>query len=95
MDYGTLENGKLSIAPNPLFTNGTMVFNPPAEDYERNGYLPVIRTPYPADGNYCESTWKTIDGQIVRVWSEAEPPIIEEQATETDYLAALERFGVT
>lgn len=95
MSYGTLENGKITIAPNPLYTEGTMVFNPSPEDYKRNGYLPIVRTPYPDDGRYWEGAWKNIDDKIIRVWEEAELPRIEEQATEADYLAALDKLGVS
>lgn len=79
-EYGKLENGKFIPAPNPLFTDGNMVFNPSTEEYERNGYVPVVRTPHPENGKFYEAVWETVGGEIVRVWVEAEIPILTQES---------------
>lgn len=76
--YGKLINGQIVPAPNPLHVNRGMVYNPSGYIYESVGYKPIVDTPMPEpeDGTevYYTSRWEEQDGQIVRVWEEAEPP---------------------
>ena len=94
MQYGTLENGKLILAPNPLITGGNMIYNPPNEMYIEQGYLPIERTEPPEADKFYTATWEESDGKIIIVWTETEQEIITAEAEETDYLNALERLGV-
>lgn len=82
MRYGTLVGGKPVPAPNPLRTSGSVTYNPPDALYLREGYLPIVDTPMPetaedAEPVYYTSHWEEQDGQIVRVWTETEPPAEE------------------
>lgn len=79
MQYGTLKNGKLTLAPNPLIISGNMIYNPPEEMYIEHGYLPVERTGQPDQDKFYTATWEESDGKIVIVWTEAEPPEIENE----------------
>ncbi len=110
MRYGTLVNGSPVDAPNPLVAGGMMIHNPTDAQYEAAGYLPIIDTPAPereeGDETYYAASWNEVDGQIVRVWTETEPPTPEPVAPtleerlmtaestiatlETDNLTALE-----
>lgn len=79
MKYGTLIENALVMAPNPLHTEGFQIYNPTDAQYAAAGYLPIIETSSPdtAEGeepkDYAAS-WQAQDGQIVRVWTETEPP---------------------
>ena len=82
MKYGTLVDGRPVPAPNPLRTSGSVTYNPPDALYMREGYLPIVDTPMPetaedAEPVYYTSHWEEQDGQIVRVWTETEPPAEE------------------
>lgn len=82
MRYGTLVGGRPVPAPNPLRTSGRLIYNPPDALYEAAGYLPIVDTPMPetaedAEPVYYASHWEEIDGEIVRVWTETEPPAEE------------------
>lgn len=79
MKYGTLIDGTPVRAPNPLHVEGHNIYNPMDEQYVAAGYLPIIETPYPAteedmEPKYYEASWEEQDSQIVRLWTEAEPP---------------------
>lgn len=78
MQYGKLIDGHLVPAPNPLHVNRGMVYNPSGDLYAAVGYKPIVDTPIPEpeDGTevYYASHWEEQDGQIVRVWTEADPP---------------------
>ena len=79
MKYGTLIENVPVMAPNPLHTEGFQIYNPADAQYAAAGYLPIIETAYPdtAEGEepkYYAASWQAQDGQIVRVWTEAEPP---------------------
>ena len=80
--YGKLINGQIVPAPNPLHVNRSMVYNPSGYIYESVGYKPIVDTPMPetaedAEPVYYASHWEEIDGEIVRVWTETEPPAEE------------------
>ena len=77
--YGKLINGQILPAPNPLHVNRGMVYNPSGYLYSAVGYKPIVDTPQPEqpeDGTevYYASHWEEIDGEIVRVWTETDPP---------------------
>lgn len=77
--YGKLINGQIVPAPNPLHVNRGMVYNPSGYIYESVGYKPIVDTSQPEqpeDGStvYYTSHWEEHDGQIVRVWTETDPP---------------------
>lgn len=74
MRYGKLTGSVMTYAPRAV-TVGQTHYNPaPAEMLTEMGYLPVIDTLYPVDGNYYVSDWQEQDGQIIRRWIEAELP---------------------
>lgn len=74
MRYAKLNAGALEYAPRTV-TVGRTHYNPaPAAWLAENGWLPVAETPYPQDGGYYTGSWQERDGQIVRVWTPAEPP---------------------
>lgn len=79
--YGKLINGQILPAPNPLHVNRGMVYNPSGYLYSAVGYKPIVDTPMPEteDGTevYYTSHWEEIDGEIVRVWTETDPPAEE------------------
>lgn len=82
MRYGTLVGGQLVPAPNPLRIGRQVIYNPPDALYMREGYLPIVDTPMPetaedAEPVYYTSHWEEQVGQIVRVWTETEPPAEE------------------
>lgn len=94
--YGKLINGQIVPAPNPLHVNRGMVYNPSGYIYESVGYKPIIDTPQPEqpeDGPtaYYTSHWEEQDGQIVRVWEEAEPPEPEHVPTPRELTPAEKR----
>lgn len=86
--YGKLENGELTIAPNPIRLNlfvealgeegNFQVFNPRPEQYAQAGYLEIIEEAYPEEeGKYYIETYVEEDGKIIGKWVEADPPVIE------------------
>lgn len=88
--YGKLINGAVVPAPNPLPQDGKRIYNPTDAQYAAAGYLPIIDNPMPDDAEDTYYTYhrEIVDGQIVRVWSpadpsetpEPEPPSWQEQA---------------
>lgn len=70
--YGRLENGALILAPRIITAHGKVYYNPTEELYQEMGFLPIIQTPYPTDGNCYTEVWQEQDGEIVRVWIESE-----------------------
>ena len=94
MYYGTLINGNLIPAPNPLHTDGRVIYNPPDSTYSAMGYLLIVDTPYPDDDGYYTASWAEQDGQIVKVWTPTDPPepdpVQPSVPTTEDRIAALE-----
>lgn len=79
MTYGKLIDGSIIPAPNPLTIGRSRVYNPTREQYAAHGWLPIIDTPMPETPEGEEPKYYTyhreaVDGQIVRVWTETEPP---------------------
>ena len=77
--YGKLINGQIIPAPNPLHVNRGMVYNPSAYLYASVGYKPIIETiqPEQTEGGtevYYTPHWEEINGEIVRIWTETDPP---------------------
>ena len=93
--YGKLENGALVYAPNKLVIGTEQIFNAPAEIYKKQGYLPIVNTEPPEDeeGFYYSPFYAEVDGSIVKQWEKVEIPETNE-ATENDYISALEDLGV-
>lgn len=91
--YGKLENGALVYAPNKLIIDTEQVFNAPAETYKAQGYLPIISTEQPEtkEGFYYSPFYTEDNGAIVQQWEKHEIP---DEATEADYINALEDLGV-
>lgn len=80
MKYGILKDGMPVMAPNPLHTEGYQIYNPTSAQYAAGGYLPIIETPYPTaeegtEQKYYTAGWEEQGDQIVRVWTETEPPV--------------------
>ena len=91
--YGKIENGALVYAPNILVIGNEQMFNAPAETYKAQGYLPIINTVQSEaeEGFYYSPFYAEADGKIVQYWEKHEIP---NEATETDYINALETLGV-
>ena len=93
--YGKIENGALVYAPNKLVIGTEQIFNAPAEIYKEQGYLPIVNTepPEEEEGFYYSPYYVEADSSIVQQWEKVEVPEIDE-ATESDYINALEDLGV-
>jgi hypothetical protein len=93
MKYAKLIDNYPHYAPKMLVQNDTKVFNPPDGLCIAHGYLPVITTDSPTtdDKHYAIPSWKEETGQIVQEWSVEEIP---DEATESDYITALQDLGV-
>lgn len=79
MKYGTLIEHVPVMAPNPLHVGKYNIYNPTDAQYAAASYLPVIETPSPTmkegeEPKYYKASWQEQDGQIIRVWTETEPP---------------------
>ena len=92
--YGKLNDGNLMIAPSKLSGNGVVVYNPPAEMYEDNGWKKVIFTDPPVceEGYHAEYSWRETAKQIRQDWTVVQDP--PEEAGEQDFIEALEDLGV-
>ena len=79
--YAKLINGALVFAPRKMATEiddePYVVYNPPAELLEADGWLPVIYTdpPEAPEGYHYEPTYTEESGEIVQEW----------ELVETDY----------
>ena len=76
MIYGKLTDVGLMQAPNPLRHNGRLIYNPSGATCAAAGYLPVVEIPAPEEGYYT-AHWEAQEGQIVQVWTAAEPSVPE------------------
>ena len=94
LNYAQLKDNNLVYAPNILFDGNVQIINATAEKYAENGYLPIERTTQPeAEGYYFTPVYAEQNGKIVESWEQHEIP--EPEATEADYVAALEELGVS
>ena len=75
--YAKLSNGVLTYAPRKIKYNNNIVFNPTEAMLIELGYLEVVNTDYPSDGNYYTSSYEVQNNQIVQVWTLAEEPVVE------------------
>lgn len=92
LNFAQLKENKLVYAPNILVEGDVQIINASAEKYENHGYLPVERTEAPEiEGYYFTPKFYEVDGKILQAWESHE---ILDEATETDYINALEGIGV-
>ena len=94
-NYAKLDGNTLIYAPNILYDGNVQIINASAEKHAENGYLPIERTEQPesVDGFYFMPIYTETDGRIVQEWEQHEIPVTDE-ATEADYINALEELGV-
>ncbi len=94
--YARLGGDTLVYAPNKLIIGTEQVFNASEETYRANGYLPIVNTEQPesTDGFYYSPIYVEQNGSIVQQWEQHEIPETDE-ATESDYIGALEDLGVS
>lgn len=94
INYGQLKDNTLVFAPNILYDGDVQIINATAEKYAEHGYLPIERTKQPeAEGFYFTPIYSEQNGRIVEGWEQHEIPVTDE-ATEADYINALEDLGV-
>lgn len=79
--YAKLIDGALVYAPRKMNTEiggePYVVYNPPAEMLEADGWLPVVYTDEPGDapeGYHYEPTYTEEGGEIVQGWELVEDP---------------------
>lgn len=77
-DYGKLENGSITYAPNKLIGqdengNSIQIFNGSIADYAAQGWLPVVKTepPEAPEGSmgYYTTTYAVNNGEIRQSWA--------------------------
>ena len=87
--YGQIKDNQLCYAPNKLIVDTEQVFNAPAETYKSQGYLPIERTEQPEaeEGFYYSPIYVEDNNKIIQQW---EKVAIPDEATEADYINALE-----
>lgn len=80
MQYAKLIGGQLVYAPRKMNTEiegePYVVYNPPAEMLEADGWLPMIETepPEAPEGYHYEPTYTEEGGEIVQGWELVEDP---------------------
>ena len=80
MNYAKLIDGALIYAPRKMNTTiddePYVVYNPPAEMLEADGWLPVVYTdpPEAPEGYHYEPTYTEEIGEIVQGWELVEDP---------------------
>lgn len=90
--YGKLTDGVLGYAPNRLIVNDKQIFNATEKEYKAVGYYPIVKTEPPQNtGKYYTNSYIFTGEDIKEIWQETEIP---DEATETDYINALEELGV-
>ena len=77
-NFGKLEDGALTYAPDALIIDGRTILSPKATHYLAAGYLPIEDAPPsepPAEGYHWEARgWEAQEGAIRRVYAEVENP---------------------
>ena len=91
--YAKLENGALKYAPKKITYNGSIVFNPTKTMLIELGYMEVVNTDYPSDGNYYTSNYEVQNNQIVQVWNLSEEPAQTEDITSDEFFDVLVNGG--
>lgn len=68
--YAKLIDNNFIIAPKKLNGENVIVYNPPAEMYASQGWLPVVFTEEPEapSGYIYEPSWEQRNGKIVQIW---------------------------
>lgn len=88
--YAKIENGQLKYAPRNIILNGMRIVNPSAEQYAKEGWLPLELTAVPSDGNKtATATYLEQDGKIVQSWTLSDISVPE--LTPEERIAALEQ----
>ena len=89
MYYGLIKNSVLELAPRII----NHVLDPSDDVYISCGYLPIITSEEPTveSHQYAIPLFHEENGQIVQTWSVEEIP---DEATESDYITALQDLGV-
>jgi hypothetical protein len=92
-NYARLDRGNFEYAPNILYVGDKQIINASAEEYVSFGWLPIIKSEMPESDNgyYFTPIYTESDGKIIQQWEKHEIP---DEATETDYINALEDLGV-
>lgn len=91
-NYARLDRGNFEYAPNILYVGDKQIINASADEYASLGWLPIVKTERPEDDNsYYTPIYTESNGNIVQSWERHE---ILDEATETDYINALEDLGV-
>ena len=94
--YGKLVNGQLVPAPNPLRLHNGEVYDPSGYLYAAVGYKLIVDTPVPeavSKTSCFVSHWEEQEGQIIRVWTETDPPASSEPKL-ADCAGAAEDQGI-
>ncbi len=92
-NYARLDRGNFEYAPNIIHIGDRQIINASAEEYALLGWLPIVKTDMPesGDGYYFVPNYTETDGKILQSWEKVE---YEPEATESDYINALEDLGV-
>lgn len=71
MTYAKLVNNVLSLAPRKLRFGTFIIYNPPEQLLESNGYRPVIFADYPEIEEGCIAVpgWEEQENAIVQTWT--------------------------
>lgn len=81
-NYGTLVNGVLQYAPNPIKTDNGIIWTNNAAIYLEHGYKSIVHAERPVkDGYYYSPAWVEHEETIEQVWTEyeeVEPELPEE-----------------
>ena len=69
--FAKLNEGNIVFAPQKLNGDGVIVYNPPAEMYLEQGWLPLRFTDEPESpaGYYYESGWEEQTDAVVQTWT--------------------------
>lgn len=91
--YARLDSGSIKYAPNIIYIGDKQIINASADEYASLGWLPIVKSEMPenGDGYYFTPIYTESDGRIVQQWEKHEIP---DEATEVDYINALEDLGV-
>lgn len=93
-NYARLDRGNFEYAPNILYVGDKQIINASAEEYISLGWLPIVKTEQPEvdENSYYTPIYTESDGKIIQQWEKHEIP---DEATEADYINALEDLGVS
>ena len=93
-NYARLDRGNFEYAPNILYIGDRQIINASAEEYASLGWLPIVKAEHPEEdeNSYYTPVYTESGGTILQQWEKHEIP---NEATETDYINALEDLGVS